>query len=79
MDGPDFGICVRRQKTKQLMLALDWISLGAALTVPARPDTGEKGERTCFAECEPGWRLARLCVCVFAKRIERNDAAIFRL
>ena len=43
MDGADFGVCIGRQESEQLMFAFDWIGFGAAFAAPTRPDTGEEG------------------------------------
>ena len=41
MDGSNFGVGVGREKSEELMLALNRVRLGAACAVPCRPDTGK--------------------------------------
>jgi len=67
MDGADFGVGVGGEESEELMLALDWIRLGATFAVPTGPDAGEKGEWAFLIERKPGRRLERLGVGIFAK------------
>jgi hypothetical protein len=79
MNGADFGIGVGCKKAEQLMLAFDRLGFGAAFAVPARPYASEKRQGPILIEREPGRRLARFGVGVFAKGIEGDNAAVFRL
>jgi hypothetical protein len=78
MDRANFGIRIRGEKSEKLMLALDRICLGAALTVPGGPDTREQRQRPVLTKRKPCRRLARLGVGVFTKRSERHEATAFR-
>src|SRR5580658_3240600 len=52
MDRRDFRIGVRRQKSEQLMLALNRIGFGAALAMPGCPDASEEGQRSVIIQGE---------------------------
>jgi hypothetical protein len=76
MDGTHFCIGIRGEESKQLVLALNRIGLCATASMPCRPDAGEECQRAIFVEGEPGRRLARLGVGVFAEGVERHDTAM---
>jgi hypothetical protein len=67
MNSADPSNGVGRKEAEQLMLAFNRTGFGAALAMPAGPDTGEKRERPAFTECEPDRCLAWRGVGVFAK------------
>src|SRR5580700_7987751 len=78
MNCADFGVGFSGQKPEQLVLALHRVGLRPPLPVPNRPETSEDGEWSVLLQREPGRRLARLRIGIFAKGRERHHASVLR-
>ena len=57
MDCPDFRIGIAGEKSKQLMLARNWVGFRATPAVPCRPDTREHREWPIVVQRKPRRRF----------------------